>query len=97
MVIEIGKFPSAGYELYGNFIPAAEVEMRHLFSGRHTGQSFAMRLIQMSLCTGISNTGELCLYKNQDLRKSVLATGIRESHESLFIRVGRVDSAVVAQ
>jgi len=29
-VIEIGSFPSAGYELYGKVVPAAEVKMRHL-------------------------------------------------------------------
>lgn len=29
-VIEIGKFPSAGYELYGKLIPPADVKMRHL-------------------------------------------------------------------
>ena len=29
-VIEIGKFPSAGYELYGKLIPAADVKMRHV-------------------------------------------------------------------
>jgi len=29
-VIEIGKFPAAGYELYGKLIPAPEVKMRHL-------------------------------------------------------------------
>ncbi len=29
-VIEIGSFPSAGYELYGRMVPAAEVKVRHL-------------------------------------------------------------------
>jgi hypothetical protein len=29
-VVEIGSFPSTGYELYGKLIPAAEVKMRHI-------------------------------------------------------------------
>lgn len=29
-VIEIGKFPAAGYELYGKLIPPDEVKMMHL-------------------------------------------------------------------
>jgi hypothetical protein len=29
-VVEVGKFPSQGYELNGEVIPAAEVRMRHL-------------------------------------------------------------------
>lgn len=29
-VIEIGKFPALGYELYGELIPASKVKMAHL-------------------------------------------------------------------
>jgi hypothetical protein len=29
-VVEIGSFPSEGYELYGKLIPPGEVQMRHL-------------------------------------------------------------------
>lgn len=36
-VVEIGKFPSAGYELYGEVMPAAEVRMRHLLRRQRLG------------------------------------------------------------
>lgn len=36
-VVEIGKFPSEGYELYGTLIPAAEVRMPHLLRRMRLG------------------------------------------------------------
>jgi hypothetical protein len=38
-VVEIGKFPSTGYELYGKLIPAAEVKMSHLLRRLRLGAS----------------------------------------------------------